>query len=257
MTSRSSRRNETFASIMNSFNNHFDAHRVFDDFLTLAMCAVTQIPGEGKSHYEELYLRTIEPYKKHDLCNRFAHALAQLIIEMKDGIAGDGEPDVLGTYYEQNISRRKLGQYFTPWSVCQLMAQLTLIDTDDQAAPKRFVDPCCGSGRMLLAGAKVNGQKHHYYGIDIDHTCAKMTALNLFLNGVFGGEVMCANALQPDSFEIAYKISMFPLGIFRIEEKEHSVLWRNNQSSFEKKVTAQPEFRETNVKPGGPQLQLF
>ena len=86
---------------------------------------------------------------------------------------------------------------------------------------------------MLLASRHVNGSGHEYYGIDIDRTCVKMTALNLFLNGVWNSEVMCANALIPDDFVIAYSISFVPIGIFRIEIKENSKLWHLQQSSFQ------------------------
>lgn len=59
-----------------------------------------------------------------------------------------------------------------------------------------------------------------------------MTALNLFLNGMWNSEVMCANALMPDDFVGAYHISLLPLGIFKIEEKEKSLLWYLHKSSF-------------------------
>jgi len=85
---------------------------------------------------------------------------------------------------------------------------------------------------MLLAAYKVTGPGHECYGIDIDRTCVKMTALNLFLNGVWNGEVMCANSLQPDDFVISYRISFSPLGIFKIEDKEKSKLWQMHGNSF-------------------------
>jgi type I restriction-modification system DNA methylase subunit len=85
---------------------------------------------------------------------------------------------------------------------------------------------------MLLASHKKNGVDNEYYGIDIDRTCAKMAALNLFLHGMWHGEVMCANALSPDDFVISYRISMLPLGIFKIENKEDSRLWHLHRNSF-------------------------
>lgn len=50
-------KNETFAQLLNGFGYHYDLRTVFEDFLTLSMCAVTQHPGKGKSHYEDLYLQ--------------------------------------------------------------------------------------------------------------------------------------------------------------------------------------------------------
>jgi hypothetical protein len=85
---------------------------------------------------------------------------------------------------------------------------------------------------MLLAAYRTNGNGHEYYGIDIDRTCVKIAALNLFLNGMWHSEVMCANALAPDDFVISYRISLLPLGIFKIEKKEASKLWQLHKNSF-------------------------
>ncbi len=95
-------------------------------------------------------------------------------------------------------------------------------------------DPSCGSGRMLLASAFEIGNRHYYYGIDIDSTCVKMAAINLFLNGIFKGEVMCADALNPDDFRCSYKFSVFPLGVRLITEKENSTLSQLHKNSFVK-----------------------
>jgi len=62
----------------------------------------------------------------------------------------------------------------------------------------------CGSGRMLLASAFEMGNKHKYYGIDVDMMCVKMSTINLFLNGIIKGKVMCADALNPDDFRGSY-----------------------------------------------------
>jgi hypothetical protein len=86
---------------------------------------------------------------------------------------------------------------------------------------------------MLRAAQKELGPGHEYYGIDIDRTCVKVTALNLFLHGAWNSEVMCANALSPNDFVIASHISFLPLGIFKIEEKEKSRLWHLQKNSFE------------------------
>ena len=106
------------------------------------------------------------------------------------------------------------------------------------------------------------GWRHEYYGIDVDHTCVKMTAINLFLNGVFHSEVMCADALRPGDFRMSYRISFLPLGIFRIEEKEKSKLWQMYQNTFEPKENTpkpQPKFISDDGNPTGrvSQLHLF
>ena len=252
---------ETFADLMNSFGHRYTLRYVFDDFLTMAMCAVTQIPGEGKSYYEDLYLETVAKYKDDELVHQFPKMFAALVDEMDDRLTGGQGNDVLGDYFELHFCEKNSGQFFTPWPICYFMAQAVCGGCEDDGEIKRAIDPCCGSGRMLLVSAKTMGWRHEYYGIDVDHTCVKMTALNLFLNGVFHSEVMCANALDRNDFRMSYRISFLPLGIFRIEEKEKSKLWHMYQNTFlVNKETPKPDIQgrnDTDNTDRGSQMQLF
>jgi type I restriction-modification system DNA methylase subunit len=76
---------------------------------------------------------------------------------------------------------------------------------------------------MLLSSYRITGAGHEYYGIDIDRTCVKMAALNLFLNRVWNSEIMCANSLLPNDFVVAYRISFVPWASLELKR-------RNNQS---------------------------
>ena len=208
----------------------------------MSIAACSQNLQTKKSWYEEEYLETIAKYKDSELRHEFPKAFAYLITEMEEGVGSSLGNDVLGDFFEQHISNGRNGQYFTPAPVCQFMASITNSDSIGDAKTKQplsILDPSCGSGRMLLAAHKVNGQGHEYYGIDIDRTCVKMTALNLFLNGMWNSEVMCANALSPDDFVITYRISCLPLGIFKIKVKEQSKLWQLQKNSFPVKENKQ------------------
>ena len=218
--------------------SRFSIHKVFDDFLTMSICACTQNPETKKSYYEEDYLETIAYYKDSELRHEFPKAFASLVCEMEERVNTSLGNDVLGEFFEQNISNGRNGQFFTPYPICQFMSSITQAETASDEKPEkqlRILDPSCGSGRMLLAAHKTNGAGHRYFGIDVDRVCVKMAALNLFLNGVWHSEVMCANALMPDDFVISYSISLFPLGIFKVQVKEHSLLYYLQQNSFPKR----------------------
>jgi type I restriction-modification system DNA methylase subunit len=226
---------ETFESILETFRYKHDLRSVFDDFLTMTICAFSFNPATSKSYDEELYLETIRKYKKEEAL-QFPQMLATLVTEMENRLSDSVGNDVLGDYYGSYLYRKGASQYFTPWPVCMMMAEIACGEAKkpDQDRPLRILDPCCGSGRMLLAAGKVNGPGHEYYGIDVDSTCVKMTAINLFLNGRFNSEVMCADALSFDDFRFSYRISFFPLGIFRIDEKEKSPLWHMHRTSLKR-----------------------
>jgi type I restriction-modification system DNA methylase subunit len=106
------------------------------------------------------------------------------------------------------------------------------------------IDPCCGSGRMLLGAIKVTreeGQDPYCFGADIDKTCVKMCAINLFLYGI-QGEVACMNSITND-FYFAYKLANpFQGGLTIIENKEDSIIWKMGSRKFikEEKPTEKP-----------------
>jgi type I restriction enzyme M protein len=107
--------------------------------------------------------------------------------------------DILGEFYETNLvtQANRKQQFFTPWSLCVLMAHITCTRKPRKSENVlRMLDPCCGSGRMVLAASRELGSHYRYYGIDIDPICARMAALNFFLSGMTG-EVMIADALNP------------------------------------------------------------
>ncbi|MES3017431.1 MAG: N-6 DNA methylase [Bacteroidota bacterium] len=228
---------QSFAGTLFKIGSRFSLSQVFEDFLTMSIAACSINPETRLSWYEDQYLNTIDKYKDSDLRFEFPHAFSRLILEMEERVGGDLGNDVLGEFFEQHLSNGRNGQFFTPYPLCQVMATITNKDTqDDEKRPLRMLDPACGSGRLLLAAHRQNGAHHEYYGVDIDHTCVKISALNLFLNGVWNSEVMCSNSLIPNDFGISYRISLLPLGIFRIEAREQSVLWNLHRNSFSLKA---------------------
>ena len=260
-----SNQKETFAGLMHSFGYRYDPRTVFDDFLTMSICAVSQNPGTGKSYYEDIYLSTVLPYKDDSLRYNFPKMFGCLVDEMDDRVNSDTGNDVLGEFYEQNFSRKNSGQIFTPWHICKFMAEITVSEArkEDNERSLRIIDPACGSGRMILAAAKANSPRDEYYGIDIDSTCVKMTALNLFLNGIFHSEVLCADALMPEDFRFSYRLSFAPLGIFKIEEKGKSPLWHMLKESLSKPAPENDIKLPSELRKGQPntaqgsQLQIF
>jgi type I restriction-modification system DNA methylase subunit len=227
----------TFTEILFKLGYRFSLSKVFDDFLTMSIAACSQNPLTKLSYYEDEYLETIAYYKDSELRHEFPKAFAALIIEMEERINSSLGNDVLGEFFEQHISNGRNGQFFTPYPICEFMASITNTNSivDEEIVcekPLRILDPACGSGRMLLAAHRKNGSEHEYYGIDIDRSCVKMAAINLFLNGIWNSEVLCANSLSPNDFVFSYRISFLPLGIFKIIEKEKSKLWLMHKNSF-------------------------
>jgi len=65
--------------------------------------------------------------------------------------------DLLGGVYMQlGAGNKHFGQYFTPWNVAKMMAEMALADFKPPGPgepPLTFMEPCVGSGVMILAAA--------------------------------------------------------------------------------------------------------
>lgn len=130
------------------------------------------------------YLNTI--YKENE--EEIMQAMFWNWIDASDN-DGEGFSDVLGDLFMEFVSHGRNGQFFTPQPICDMMAALT-IDNNKSS----FYDPACGSGRTLLASAKIN-RRGFFVGADNDITCCKMTALNMIIN-TMAGEVAHMNSLS-------------------------------------------------------------
>ena len=254
---------ETFEKTIGQFQYHYDTRTVFDDFLTMTLCAFSQNPATGTSHDEDLYMETIAKYKNDKLRFEFPKLLACLTNEMTERMESNSGYDVLGEFYEQNISRKGSGQFFTPWHICTFMAKSSFEASSEERhdRPLRILEPSCGSGRMLMAMLREAGPYHEYYAIDLDQTCVKMTAINLFLSGLFRSETLCANALLPEDFRVSYRTSFLPFGVFRVKDKEQSPLWHLLKNSWKgsrknEKKKPPPEFGGKLIEQGN-QLTIF
>ena len=113
------------------------------------------------------------------------------------------EQDFLGKMFMRlNLGDRSTGQFFTPYHVCELMAEITMDDVEEEVKRKGYVsvnDPCCGAGATLIAGVHairkrlekcdppMNYQNHVLViAQDIDEIVALMCYVQLSLLGVAG-----------------------------------------------------------------------
>jgi len=118
-----------------------------------------------------------------------------------------------GAYMNLGTSSKGFGQFFTPWNVARMMAEITLSQPDlSRYTPERpmtICDPSCGSGVMLLAAASclprsfIDEGRVAFYGMDVDRTCISMAQLNVRLYGlnVPGGFVKPTQDLTPQELD--------------------------------------------------------
>ena len=101
------------------------------------------------------------------------------------------------------LSHGHNGQFFTPEPICEMMARIL----NPAGYRERVADCCCGSGRILLAAAKIS-RNLLFFGANIDRTCAMMCVINLCLNGLLG-EVCWMDTLM-NRFYAGWRIELHP-----------------------------------------------
>lgn len=171
--------------------------------------------------------------------------------------------DFFGEVYEwcfQSKSKAaRMGQYFTPYSIGKLMADILRDNTIEHGGVTYCSEPSCGSGRNLLAvweSADWN-KRYTFFAEDLDPVSVKMCALNMMMNGMFG-YVICHNSLFPDDFIFGYAVNEvrnpFPSNYFSV---------RQISADEYKQINPWPSIAEANAEAGDKpikqarQLTLF
>ena len=141
--------------------------------------------------------------------------------------------DLFGHMYEQMFLLKSKassnGQFFTPDSLCKLMADITDDGVEEKVShigPVIVNDPACGSARTLLAHFMDKTREDHalagmyyYEAADIDLPTCKMAACNMMIHGL-QGKVVCQDQLSlPTPTAIFYINEVrypFPSGMYSI-----------------------------------------
>jgi len=179
---------------------------VFIDFLQMTTCAMIS-ENVKECAREKQYLEITQRYHKEDL-QMFSGLLGQAMKFMSRT-----NRECLSELWEVYAANAKLGQFFTPWHVCEFMAKISVSSIDwSKYSPARkcWINDCaCGGGRLLLAAAKqvpgINANSVAFHGVDTDPNVCMVAALNLLffnLNGV----IVNGNALTMEGHRI-YKIA--------------------------------------------------
>ncbi|MBU9861777.1 SAM-dependent DNA methyltransferase [Rahnella aceris] len=196
-----------FISIFNETARYHHRNKVFRDFITLAAASI----HNGINCNDELekeYMETVRQYEAKD-----AERMAMLLAEVVMGLEAESG-DFLGSLYMTlELGEAARGQFFTPFCVSRMMAEMQLVDIDSLLADKPFFtvyEPACGSAGMLLAIAEVlrekgfNPTRHLWVScIDIDPVASGMAYIQLSLMGL-AGEVVTGNALSGERRRVMY-----------------------------------------------------
>lgn len=170
---------------------------IWRDFIVMSACAMSNTVD--KSHYDEREKRYLEIINKYEKSQQ--HIFPELYADVVMALEENPEQDFLGEMFmDLRLNNEELKQIFTPYHVCQLMADITMDSLVAQVEKQGYVsfnDCCCGAGATLIAAinsarhkledAELNFQNHILViGQDIEETVALMCYIQISLLGVAG-----------------------------------------------------------------------
>lgn len=166
---------------------------VFRDFVEMAALAISNSADLiRRERREQRYMEIVKRYNADEVA-RFPQMFGELTLAL------EAEPcDLLGqVFHELELSSAERGQFFTPYHLCEAIAQLEVRDGEElreKIRQRGFVtvsEPACGAGAMIIAMASVmqkqgiNFQQHmHVTAIDVDSRAVHMAYLQFSLLGI-------------------------------------------------------------------------
>lgn len=167
--------------------------RVWNDaVMMMALSISNAIDAKRRDKREEQYLSIIKTYTEQEI-NEFPKLFALVTLALEQ----NPDQDFLGKMFMQlELSNKWKGQFFTPFSVSKMMAEMQLHDAQELIERQGWIsvcDPCVGAGAMLLAAVSTCREKNINYhdhvlfvGQDIDQMAALMAYIQLSLLGCPG-----------------------------------------------------------------------
>jgi hypothetical protein len=206
-----------FIKAFDDLARHRERHNVLADFLDMAVCAIrkrTLPPGPAADQLEEQYMAVVKRNRPEDV-----RAMPKLL-----GIATiavqEGGCDFLGQVVgDMELLNAHMGQFFTPYDVSRMMAEMSLTDVGTVIREKGFVtlmEPASGAGGMIIAAADVLtkqgfdiGRQLYVDATDISPMCFKMTYLQAALRGI-PATIRRGNSISFEMFDQAVTPAFLP-----------------------------------------------
>ena len=167
--------------------------QVWADLISAIACSLSNVTDRTPEHFETREKEYVGCIKRLGTVEAPAEILGIIVMALEN----EPEQDFLGKMYMNlNLGNHWKGQFFTPYTVCKMMSQMTLGNADRQIEEQGYIsicDPACGAGANLIATAntmkssKYNFQNHVLFvGQDVDRVVAQMCYIQLSLLGCAG-----------------------------------------------------------------------
>ena len=208
-----------FSKLFSKLCNTHSSWQVWADFVLMSATVIsTALDQDSSTHEarERQYLQTIKQYKETE-----QKVFPELFALMIEALEANPEQDFLGEIFMGlNLGNHWKGQFFTPYNVCKMMAEITVTDLEARIEKKGWVgihDPCCGAGALLIAARntmvrqKLGPRTALYVAQDVDRTAALMCYIQLSLLGCAGYVVVGDSLLNPVAGPVGSPLLISPM----------------------------------------------
>ena len=206
-------RQRELEKLYNKLCYRYSRYEVWQDMVVMIACAIAN--AVDKRHFdkrEEMYMRVVQKYTKEEL-NIFPEFFSHIVLGMEQ----NPDCDFLGELYmDLELGNKHTGQFFTPYDVCRVMAEVTINDDllKEQIAKQGWIsinDCACGAGATLVAAANILRCKGINYQMqalfvaqDVDATVALMCYIQLSLLGCAGYVVIGDTLTEPQTGNVLF-----------------------------------------------------
>lgn len=169
-----------FCKVFSGMCQTRNAWEVWADFVAMTALTISNaFDREGPTHdnREQEYIRTIKRYSKAE-----QEGFPKLFALTVEALEAEPDQDFLGEMFMGlDLGNHWKGQFFTPYNVCRMMAEITVTDLEARIEKRGWVgiqDPCCGAGALLIAARntmvrqKLGPRNALYVAQDVDRTAA-------------------------------------------------------------------------------------
>ncbi len=194
-----------FQKVFSKLCDTKSAWQVWSDFVEMTAISISntcEIRTDKKLEREKRYMTIIGSYTATEQA-----VFPELIAILTASLERNSEQDFLGEMFMAlELGSHWKGQFFTPYSVCKAMANITIADAKERLSEQNWIginDPACGAGATLIGARNalelegIGGTQAFFVGQDIDRTAAMMCYIQLSLLGCAGYVVIADTLIHP------------------------------------------------------------
>lgn len=195
---------------INDISGKYSTYEVFADWVKMQALAISQSVWHMESREKE-YLDIVKKYNADEI-KMLSNMNAMLTMAFDEKM-----DDVLGSIYmSKEMGSNKLGQFFTPYHLCKMMAELQDLE---ELKEKEYIlvnEPSTGAGANIIAfceHVKKNGYNYQtqlsVIAQDLDYKAVYMSYVQFSLLGIPALVVQGNTLFKPYNFESVINKNVF------------------------------------------------